>query len=316
LKKGGIALKIVDLKHPDREFPLTTACGLCLGNFDGVHRGHRALIKELQTQNARLKLKLPLGALLFAEPPGITLGRPVPQLTTTKEKLELLLEAGLRFAILLDFAELQHMPPDDFVQSILIEGCNCRLAVCGFNYSYGARGAGTPARLAETFGAQPDRHLHVVPAVVDADTTISSTRIRATLENGHPEEATRLMGHPYFITGTVAHGRQIGSTMGFPTANLSFPKHALIPAHGVYVSTVRIARRNYTAITNIGTRPTFDNGEVNCETYIFDYHGDLYGKTLRVSLLHFLRPEKKFASKAELEEQICRDITRAKEYLW
>lgn len=309
-------MRIVDLKHPEREFPLMD-CGLCLGNFDGVHRGHRALIDTLEKQNAKRRPRLALGALLFAVPPSVVLGNPVPQLTTMDEKLELLAEAGLRFAIIYDFEELRHLSPDDFVRKILIEECRCRLAVCGFNYSYGAKGAGTPQRLLETLGSQPNREVCIVPPVMDGVHPISSSSIRSMLENGHPEDATRLMGHPFFITGTVVAGRHVGTTMGFPTANLSFPKNGLVPARGVYVSTVRIGRRNYTAITNVGSRPTFDDGDdINCETYIFDYHGNLYGRDVRVSLLRFLRPEKKFASKAELEEQICRDIARAKEYLW
>lgn len=309
-------MRIVDLKHPERDFPLSD-CGLCLGNFDGVHRGHRALIDTLKSENAKRHPRLPLGALLFTAPPSVALGHPVPQITTTEEKLELLAEAGLRFAILYDFEELRHLEPDDFVRRILIEQCRCRLAVCGFNYTYGARGAGTPERLMQTFGTQPNRALHIVPPVTDGDQPISSSVIRSLLERGHPADATRMMGHPFFVTGTVGFGRHVGTTMGFPTANLTFPKGGLIPARGVYVSTVRIGKRIYTAISNVGTRPTFDDGDhINCETFIFDYSGDLYGRTLRVSLLHFLRPEKKFDSKEALEEQIWRDIARAKEYLW
>ena len=309
-------MRVVDLKHPEREFPLSD-CGLCLGNFDGVHRGHRALIEELKAQNAKREVRLPLGALLFSTPPSAVLGKPVPQLTTTEEKLELLEAAGLRFAVLLDFAELRQMDPDDFVRLILMEACHCRLAVCGFNYSYGKGGAGDAARLSATFGAQPDRTLSVVPPVLDGETPISSSAIRDMLERGHPEDAARLMGHPFFLTGTVVFGRHVGTQMGFPTANLRFPEGGLIPAHGVYASTVRIGRRNYTAISNVGTRPTFDDGDnVNCETFIFDYHGDLYGRPLRVSLLHYLRPERKFDSREDLEQQICTDIKRAKEYLW
>lgn len=309
-------MKIVDLKHPERDFPLGD-CGLCLGNFDGVHRGHRALIDTLKAENAKRKTRLPLGALLFSTPPCIALGNPVPQLTTLEEKLELLAEAGLRFAILLDFNELRHLDPDDFTRRILMEACHCRLAVCGFNYTYGAQGAGTPERLMATFGSQPNRTLCVVPPVLEGETPISSSTIRDMLERGHPEDATRLMGHPFFITGTVVNGRHVGTKMGFPTANLTFPKGGLVPARGVYASTIRIGKRTHIGISNVGTRPTFDDGdEINCETFIFDYNRKIYGQTIRVSLLHFLRAEQKFASQAELEHQIHEDIARAKEYLW
>ena len=309
-------MKIVDLKHPECEYPLTE-CGLCLGNFDGVHRGHRALIDELKAQNAKRARRLPLGALLFTVPPSVVLGYPVPQLTPLQDKLELLADAGLRFAILYDFNEIKGLSPDDFAYRILTEACRCRLAVCGFNYSYGAGGAGTPERLMQTFGAQPDHTLSVVPPVTEGTLPVSSSLIRTMLEQARPEEATRLMGHPFFITGTVRSGRRVGTKMGFPTANLDFPTGGLIPARGVYASTVRIGRRTYTAISNVGSHPTFEDCDrVNCETFIFDYHREIYGQTIRVSLLHFLRPEQKFASQEELEHQIHLDIARAKEYLW
>lgn len=309
-------MQIIHLKHPDQAFDLTD-CALCLGNFDGVHRGHRALIEELKKKNNERAERLPMGALLFSNPPSLFLSpTPVPQLNTLEEKLELLRKAGLRFVILYDFAELKDLSPDDFVQHILIGQCHCRLAVCGFNYTYGAKGSGNVETLLKTFGSQPNRTLSVVPAVMDGRHCVSSSVIRSMLEQGHPEDAARLLGRPFFLTGTVVDGRHVGTGMGVPTANLTFPAGGLIPAHGVYLTMVRIARRTYAAISNVGTRPTFDDGDtVNCETFIFDYNGDLYGKTLRVSFLRFLRAEKKFASMEKLKEQIKLDIARAKEYL-
>ena len=306
----------LDLKHPDWPFE-PTDCALCLGNFDGVHRGHRSLIEEMKRQNALREQPLPMGAILFRRPPSLVLGgTPVPQLNTLEEKLELLRDAGLRFVILCDFEKMKDMPPDDFVQKVLIENCRCRLAVCGFNYSYGAKGAGKPDRLAATFGAHPDRTLSVCPQFTDGIHTVSSSLIRKMLEDGHPEDAARLLGRPFFLTGTVSGGKQVGQKMGFPTANLKFPENGLVPAHGVYLSTVRIGRRTFTAISNVGTRPTLENTqEPNCETFIFDFNGNLYGKRLRVFLLRFLREEKKFNSIEALEEQIAKDIRRAKEYL-
>lgn len=305
-------MKIIDLKNQS-EMQAPGDCGLCLGNFDGVHRGHRALIEELKRQNAARKSPLPLGALLFETPPSVLLGHPIPQLNTLEEKLTLLFEAGLDFAILLDFAAVRDMSPDDFVQSVLIDACHCRLAVCGFNYTYGARGAGNAARLAATFGAQKDRHLSVIAAVSENGQTVSSSTIRAMLESRRPEEATRLLGRPFFITGIVEEGKHLGRTMGYPTANIRFPKGGLVPAHGVYVSSILIGDRTYRGISNVGCRPTFDDGqEVNCETFIFGYDGSLYGKELRISLLRFLREERKFSSVQELEQQIAHDIEQAR----
>lgn len=309
-------MEIINLKHRGEELSWDE-CGLCLGNFDGVHVGHRALIDELKRLNAKRTKRLMLGALCFSRPPSAYLSHePVPQLVTNEEKFLLFREAGLSFVVLLDFAELKDLPPDDFVRDILIRDCRCRLAVCGFNYTYGAKGAGNTERLAATFAADPDRTLSVVPPVTDGRLTVSSSVIRSMLLAGHPEDAARLLGRPYSIVGNVKSGRQVGRIMGFPTANLSFPAGALVPAHGVYLSTVRIARRTYFGITNIGCRPTFEKeGEVNCETFLFDYNGDLYKKELRVSLLRFLREEKTFPSREALEAQIRIDIERAKEYI-
>ena len=309
-------MEIVNLKHPNEPIEWS-ACGLCLGNFDGVHLGHRALIDELKRLNAARDVKLPLGALCFSKPPSLYLSRhPVPQLATNEEKFRLFREAGLAFVVLFDFAELRDLAPEAFVYDILISKCRCQMAVCGFNYTYGARGSGNAETLAKTFAATPERTLSVVPPITDGRVTVSSSEIRRLLLAGHPEDAARMLGRPYAIVGKVKSGRQIGRLMGFPTANIAFPEGALVPAHGVYLSTVRIARRTYFGITNIGCRPTFETGgEVNAETFLFDYNGDLYKKELRVSLLRFLREEKHFPSREALEAQIQMDVERAKEYI-
>ena len=307
-------MQIIDLKHPERELELGE-CGLVLGNFDGVHRGHRALIDELKRLNAERRPQLPLGALCFKTPPSAYLGTPVPQLSTTEEKLELLKTAGLRFVILYDFPELRDLSPMDFVKDILIRDCHCMMAVCGFNYTFGAKGAGKPQDLVEWLGSQPRRSVSVVPAVTDGRHTVSSSEIRRMLELGHPEDATRMLGRPFSLTGTVLEGKSVGHKMGYPTANLVFPEGGLIPAHGVYAVTVKIGRRSYFGISNVGTRPTFDDGErVTCETFLFDFSGDLYGKTLQVSFLRFLRAERAFPSLQALQAQISRDILRTKEF--
>jgi riboflavin kinase/FMN adenylyltransferase len=136
------------------------------------------------------------------------------------------------------------------------------------------------------------------------------------LERGHPEDATRLLGHPFTLTGTVKHGKQVGREMSSPTANLSFPQQSVIPAFGVYAVTVKKGRRHYFGISNVGVRHTFsDDGEdVTCETFLFDFNGDLYGSELEISFLRFLRAERAFPSQEALAEQIRKDIDHAKEY--
>ena len=309
-------MKIIDLKHPNTEFP-SMPCGLVLGNFDGVHRGHLALIKELERLNKSRKQRLPLGAFCFTQHPQQYFGKQVALLCSNEEKLTLFRRAGLQFVILCDFAQLKDLSPEEFVAKILIEQCQCRLAVCGFNYSFGKMGKGTPDDLVRWLGSQADCAVSVMSPVTDGGRSVSSSTIRDMLERGHPEDATRLLGRPFSLTGKVESGRQVGREMSTPTANLSFPQNSVIPAHGVYAVTVKSGRRAYFGICNVGVRPTFtdDDGHVSCETYLFDFNGDLYGKEITVSFLHFLRAERAFPSKEALAEQIQKDIDRAKEYL-
>jgi riboflavin kinase/FMN adenylyltransferase len=309
-------MQIINLKTGE-PFPLLD-CGLCLGNFDGVHLGHKALVKELIRLNSLRRDRLPLGALLFSKPPSAYLqGKAVPQLTTFEEKLRLLQREGLQFAVIVDFPDLMNLSPDDFVREILIQQCHCRIAVCGFNYSYGSRGAGSPEDLVRTFGSQPDRTVGVVPPVTDGKDTVSSTAVRKQLAAGHPEDATRMLGHPFTLIGKVTEGRHVGTVMGYPTANLTFPDGLLVPAHGVYLTSIKIGRRSFFGISNVGIRPTFedDSEAVNCETFLFDFKGNLYDKTMQVSFLRFLRAERKFADRQALTDQIKRDIERAKSYI-
>lgn len=307
-------MQIVWFKKSNSVLTLDGGCGLCLGHFDGVHVGHRALFDELKRQNAARACHLPLGVLCFTAPPTATLSKsPAPQLTTLNEKLALIAGAGLDFAVLYDFPTLKDMPPEAFIDDILIGECHAKMLVCGFNYSFGARGAGTPRDLLHRFGAGGKRAVFVMPPVTDGPYTVSSSLVRAMLQGGHPDDAARLLGRPYKLTATVTDGRKLGRTMGLPTANLTFGADALIPMHGVYAVTVRLGKQTYTGICNVGVRPTVNEGrDVNCEVFIFDFNGDLYGRRLTVSFLHFLREERKFEDLLDLEAQIRQDIVKAK----
>jgi len=301
----------------DEKQPVTLegGCGLCLGHFDGVHVGHRALFDELQ-QQARLRDdKLPLGVLLFTTPPTATLSKnPTPQLTSLDEKLKLIKAAGLDFAVLYDFPAIKDLSPEAFMDDILLGECHAELLVCGFNYSFGARGKGTPTDLLNRF-AKSGHTVSVMPPVLDGPYTVSSSLVRAMLLGGQPDDAARLLGRPYALTGRVADGRRIGRAMGFPTANLTFPTGMLVPMHGVYAVRVQLDATCYNGICNIGVRPTVNDGrDVNCETFIFDFNDDLYGKEMTVSFLHFLREERKFKALDELEAQIHLDVERARSY--
>lgn len=308
-------MQILDLRHPSEPYPITE-CGLVLGNFDGVHRGHKALIAALKRLKAETKSSVPLGAFCFTEPPSRHFGVNVPQLTDNQKKIELLRREGLQFIILCDFPTVANLSPEEFVAKILIGKLNCKLAVCGYNYSFGKGAAGSPSDLVRWLGSQGGREVRVVDAVKDGRHVISSSVIRTMLQNGHPEDAARLLGYPYAMRATVTEGKQYGRKIGVPTANLNFDEHALVPAFGVYAATVRYGRKLYPAIANVGVRPTFDDGDhANCEVYLIGFNGYLYDKTLEVSFLHYLREERKFDSPEALREQIQRDIAAATEYL-
>ncbi len=308
-------MRVISLQK-NKNIVLDAGCGLCLGHFDGVHRGHLALIEELKRRNTARNTHLPLGVFLFSTPPTATLNKaPTPQLTTLDEKLALMAAAGLDFAVLYDFPSIKDMSPADFVQRVLMNECHAKILVCGFNYTFGAKGAGTPADLGRLFATHEGHELSVMPPVMDGPYTVSSSLVRAMLSGGHPDDATRLLGRPYTLTGQVGEGQRLGRTMGLPTANLLFPTGALVPMHGVYAVTVRIGKRTYTGICNVGVRPTVaPDGHVNCEVFIFDFNGDLYGRLVEISFLYFIREERKFDGLTELEAQIRRDIERARRY--
>ena len=293
--------------------------GLCLaiGNFDGVHLGHRRLIEEASDAAKRFsaagKQMLP-GVWCFSEPPAdFLLKEPPAHICTLDEKLSLASEYGAEIAVICDFTELRDMPPLVFVGDYIRNECFCRFIVCGFNFHFGKGGEGDAFLLRKIFG----ENSAVVDAVVTEDgVPISSSRIRTLIENGKIEEANRLLGHAFRISGEVVHGKALGRRIGLPTVNIDFYKNALVPKKGIYVSESRFDGHAFTSVTNIGVRPTVENcGKVNCETHLTDFDGDLYGKTVEVSLLHRLRDEEKFASVGELKSAIGNDIKNARDYM-
>lgn len=219
-------MKIIDLNHPHREFPVT-ACGLVLGNFDGVHRGHMALIEELKRQNEKLSVPLALGAFCFERHPSFYFGKPIPLLCSNEEKMEQFRRAGLQFVIWGDFAELKDLSPREFVTEFLWNTCGCRMAVCGFNFTFGKKGAGTPEDLIQLFAEAGDGIVSVVPPVTDDGASVSSTSIRNLLEQGDPVHAARLLGRPFTAECTL-----LGQSRGEVT--LAFPANGVLPGKGTY----------------------------------------------------------------------------------
>ncbi len=284
--------------------PLAGA-SLCLGNLDGVHQGHRALIAEAAMHGKA-------AALTFQPHPGKVLQPDLaPRLITlTSRKLELLEEAGVEAVVVQPFTlEYSKTGPDAF-EAALFDTLQVGSVVVGADFSYGARRVGTVERLLAA-AARRGRAVHVVPAVTIDGVVVSSSKIREYILEGRVEAAARLLGRPFDIDGTVVAGAGRGRTIGFPTANVD-TANELKPAPGVYAVQVKDDGVWRGGAANIGTKPTFGGGAVTIEVHVLDYSGDLYGKKLRVRFIARLRAERRFASAAELSGQIARDVEAAR----
>ncbi len=302
-------MRRINLKTMCEEAP-RGPLAIAIGNFDGVHIGHRALLDRLRDEADQRGLGTAVWC--FAEPPSAYRpGGPVPQLTTLEDKLSLLAQAGIDYCFLGDFPSLRDYSPERFAEEILRDACGCRYIVCGFNFNFGAGGRGTPDTLRALF---PDA-CAVVEAVKLGDTTVSSTAIRAALTAGEVERARDMLGRPWSICLPILHGKALGRTIGVPTLNQRFPKGHILPAFGVYATLCTVDGVRYPAVTNVGIRPSVDDGEaVTCESHILGLCADLYGREVRIRFCTYLRPEQKFDSLDELKAAIERDIAATRAY--
>lgn len=283
-------------KHSDSEIILA------LGNFDGVHIGHSALIEY-----AASKKKEHPHALLAIR---TFISHPNPEcmiITPKAEKEALLTGYGTDILIYDSFRDIREYPPEKFVSQILC-GMNLVCCVCGYNYHFGKNAEGDSAalqRLLEELGIP----IRIIPEVSYEGGAVSSTRIRGELLQGNIERANALLGHPFRITLPVTHGRRIGRELGFPTINQNPPKNLVKLPHGVYASACRVNGKLYPAVTNVGTRPTIDENdcETVCETHLINYSGTLYGELCTIGFLKYLRPERKFGSVELLRAAISSD---------
>ena len=295
---------------------------LCLGNFDGVHLAHAALLREGRrlteaVREADGSAPCLCGVFCFFRPSGdyFLPGNTHPtHLTTLKERLLSLGALGADLVWLCDFPTVRELDPSAFLE-MLRDICGCVGVVCGYNHRFGRSAAGSPTLLQNFFGSDK---ISVLPAMTLEGQPISSTRIRNCLTRGDMETAERLLGRPYALEARVLHGKSLGHTWGFPTANQNFPPDRLIPPHGVYAVTCVTPEGVYPGVANVGIRPTVDTPagvRVNCETHIIGFSGNLYGKTIRVEFRKFLRPEQKFDSVEALKAAIRHDTAEAAAYV-
>lgn len=290
---------------------------VAVGNFDGMHRGHQSVF-GLAMQRAGER-NAPALILTFEPHPQkiFAPAKPLFRLTPAPMKAALAEKLGLDGIVELPFTHgFTGLSPDEFVRTILVEGLGVSHVVTGADFHYGKDRAGNTATLAAA-GSRCGFGTDVAPTFTDeGGETISSTRIRRQLSDGEPAEAAGLLGYRYTVEAVVGGGKQLGRTLGFPTANMALPEEAGL-AHGIYA--VRLRRADGTlhdGVASFGRRPTVDvDGAPLLETYVFDFSGDLYGETCRVSLFGFLRGEEKFSSLDALTAQMRRDEDEARAVL-
>ncbi len=291
-------------------------CALTIGNFDGVHFGHRSILRRVVALAAVRGWK-PAVLTFDPHPTQVVAPDRTPVLLTSPaHRAELMAEEGVQEVLILPFtAEIAHLSPEDFVQKLLIDRLHVRAVLVGDNFCFGYKQSGNVRLLAE-LGARLGFETEIAPAVSCRGRMVSSSGIRALLKAGRVSLAARMLQHPYALDGTVVEGRGVGSKQTVPTLNLA-PDAGLIPASGVYVTRAidLTDGRRWNAITNVGYRPTFgESDQLSIETFLLDPFTGGTPTRIRVEFLWHVREERKFASPAELKEQILRDVHVAQRY--
>ena len=287
---------------------------ISMGVFDGVHDGHRALIRHMLAEGAARGLS---GGVVTFHPAPIAVLRPdVPlaYLESLEHRVEQLREIGVDFVSVVQFtSELAQVSAEDFAR-LLVENAGMRLLVVGEDFALGRGREGTPERLRE-IGGELGFEVLTMALVGSGGERISSTRVRRELAAGEMEQIAELLGRPFVLRGPVLHGDERGRTIGFPTLNVGVSLDRALPPNGVYLTRAELKDgRRFQACTNIGVRPTFDGGQRQVETHLLDFEGDLYGQVVRIELLRRLRGEQKFDGVDALVAQIGRDVEQTREY--
>ena len=289
---------------------------IALGFFDGVHLGHGALLhraaEEAKARGVRSAV------FTFAQPPKeVVTGVPLPLINSPEDRAWLAKNLyGIDDVIMVPFdREMMTTSWEDFITEILVKRYHAVHLVAGHDHHFGHKNQGSPELLQEKC-AELGLGCDIIPKVEVGGITVSSTYIRRLVELGQISRANRFLGHPHTLTGSVRHGRGIGSSRLYPTANLIIPPHVLVPSHGVYVTRATLPEgASYAAVTNVGTRPTVNNGtDITVEACLLDFEGDLYGKTLRLEFFEHLRDEVRFDSLDALKAQIAADAEATRQY--
>lgn len=283
-----------------------------LGKFDGLHRGHQKLIQQIiQKKEQGLKTVV---FTFDVSPRSHILHTPPKFLLTHEERKELAENLGVDFLAECPFTDtLMKMKPEEFIKEYLVDRLHAAYIAVGPDFRFGFQREGTPWLLKE-LGERYGFETEIVDKEKDKERDISSTYVREELELGNMEKVNELLGYPYFTRGEIVHGRQLGRTIGIPTANLIPPEIKKLPPNGVYVTESEISGKLYQGITNIGYKPTVKENFLGVETYLFCCQEDLYGQEAEVRFFTFLRPERKFDSLQDLKAQLDKDVECGKLY--
>lgn len=291
-----------------------TPCVVVLGMFDGVHRGHQALL--MRGGELAQEMGFPLAVCCFEPHPLRVLApeKAPPLLMTLPEKARVMQSFGVDTLCITTFDRGRAaQEPEDFMAE-LVEIYAPVVVVCGFNFTFGRGGAGN-GKLLREYGRKHGFRTVIVPEVIIDGETVSSTRIRRLLASGEIPVVNRLQGHAYTLSGRVENGKQLGRTMGFPTANVAISRHKALPAFGVYACWLEKADGAYhPAVVNVGRHPTLPEGAVTVEAHVLDGHPELYGQHVRLSFLKHQRPEIRFEDVEALKAQMTRDAEDARAY--
>ncbi len=307
-------MKVIHSKSDSINTKIKTGVGL--GNFDGLHIGHMALINTL-IRECQLNSLSSIVYTFTKHPENILRKKLItPLLLTEQKKIELLGEINLDYLFFDEFNEdFSRLSPEDFVKKVLLEKLNIKLAVAGYDYKFGYMGQGD-TDLLKKLGQKYGFRVVIIPAIKTENEVISSTRIRQFISKGDLEKAYKLLGRNYSITAEVVSGRRVGNTIGFPTANIYPERFLVLPANGVYITKTLLDGKLYNSMTNVGYNPTFEDvKEKTVETHIIDFNEDIYGKKIEVFFLKKIRDEKKFDSVELLKQQIECDMKTTRAFL-
>lgn len=287
---------------------------LAIGNFDGVHQGHQALLNA--AIQAAISADGAAGVMVFEPHPRefFQPGEAHFRLTPLQTKLEIFDDLGLDFAVVMTFnKDLASLTADAFCQQILVDRLAVKHVIVGYDFYFGKGREGSPQHL-QDFGLAHGFQTTIIAPVAEGGEAFSSTAVRLKLAQGDVKGAAHALGRWWHVSGTVAGGAHRGTDLGFPTANIPMPKGTAI-SHGIYAVRVKLGDTHLNGAAYLGTRPTFDDGKPVLEVFLFDFDGDLYGQTLAVQFIDFIRPDRKFDSADALVEQMTRDCETARALL-